>query len=67
MDWKNVNDELPKETNTYLVTRNSITSHSTFANYVLLTEKWMVLVSGIFWEIKGVQYWREKPLQPGKN
>lgn len=62
--WINIDDNLPAKTNGYLVTK-TIHAHGTFATYVRLTGKWMINAGGMMWEIMGVQYWREKPKQPG--
>ena len=63
--WINVSDSLPKETSGYLVTKRTVKTHGTFATFVHLTGKWMANINGVIWEIAGVQYWREKPKQPG--
>lgn len=63
-EWIDVEDRLPEKTNGYLVAKKVAREHGTFATYVHLTGKWMVSVSGILWEIKGVQFWRESVRMP---
>ena len=63
-EWISVEDRLPKETKGYIVAKKVAREHGTFATYVHLTGKWMVNVSDILWEIKGVQFWRETIKMP---
>ncbi len=63
-EWIDIEDRLPEETKGVLVAKAVAREHGTFATYVHLTGKWMVNVSGVLWEIKGVQFWRDSPKMP---